>query len=317
MISFVVKRLAVAVVSLFGISIVLFLILRLAPGDPVSMFFNPMEFYGDREAAMALRRAQLGLDRPLPVQYAAWLGQLFQGNLGVSYQTGRPVLELLQTRLGATSLLMLSSLAISLVIGVTAGIFSALKRNSAFDYTASFLSVSAISIPPFFLALLGIFVFGLQLRVLPTAGINTPGGDWGDALRHLILPAGILGISSAAGYVRWARSSLLDVLLQDFMVTAQSKGLSSFRVVVGHGLRNALIPLITVVATGIPSLFGGSVIIEQIFAWPGTGRMAVDAIANRDYAVLMGFLMMTAVLVLVCNLLADLAYALVDPRVRL
>jgi peptide/nickel transport system permease protein len=313
----VLKRLVVAIVALIGISVALFVILRLTPGDPVAMFFNPLEFTGDREAAIEQRRAQLGLDQPLYVQYFAWMGQLLQGNLGVSYQTGRPVAELMLTRLGPTIYLMSAALLIALIVGVAAGTLAAVKRNSLFDYAVSFGSVLSLSVPSFFIALIGIYVFGLQLRVLPTAGINSPGGGWGDALLHLVLPATILGVSMASGFVRWARSSMLDVLHQDYIVTAKSKGLSSGRIVLDHGLRNALIPLITVVATSIPGLLGGAVIIEQLFAWPGTGRMAVDAVSNRDYPVLLGFLMLTAVLVLVCNLLADVAYALVDPRVRL
>lgn len=317
MITYVVRRLAISLVTLVGISMALFGLLRLVPGDPVSMYFNPLEFNGNRAAAIAQMRHQLGLDRPLPVQYVSWLRELTHGNLGVSIETGRPVAELMGSRIGATAYLMGSGLVIALVIGISGGVVAALRRNSGADYAISTVSLAVVSIPAFFLALVAIYVFGLKLDVLPTAGINDPGGGWGDAFRHLVLPAGILGLSGAAGYARWSRSSMLDVLGQDFLVTARSKGLSPIRIVLRHAFHNALIPLVTIVAMNIPGLFGGAVIIEDIFAWPGMGLMAVDAIANRDYSVLMGFVMATVILVLACNLLADLAYAAIDPRVRL
>lgn len=317
MITYVVKRLGISLITLLGISMALFGLLRLVPGDPVSMYFNPLTFNGDRAAAIAAMRHQLGLDRPLPVQYLAWLKELAHGNLGISVQTGRPVAQLMASRVGATAYLMTSALVVALVVGITGGVFAALRRNSGPDYAISTVSLAVVSVPSFFLALVGVYLFGLRLGILPTAGINDPGGGWGQAFRHLVLPAGILGLSAAAGYVRWSRSSMLDVLGQDFLVTARSKGLSPGRVVMRHAFHNALIPLVTVVALNIPSMFGGAVIIEDIFAWPGMGRMAVDAIANRDYPVLMGFIMATAVLVLACNLMADVTYAAIDPRVRL
>ncbi|MGD7704677.1 ABC transporter permease [Microlunatus sp. Y2014] len=317
MISFIVRRLAVSVVALLGISMALFALTRFIPGDPVSMYFNPMTFEGDREAAIAALRAELGLDQPVPVQYLAWLGQVFQGNLGFSITTGRPVTELIMNRLPATAYLMLTSLTISIVVGIIGGVIAALRKNTITDYATLLTSLMIASVPTFFIAMVGIYVFGLKLQWLPTAGINVPNGSWGEAIRHLVMPAGIMGISGAVGYIRWSRSSMLDVLDQDYMVTARSKGLSNGRVVVVHGLRNALIPLVTILAMTIPSLFGGSVIIEQIFAWPGTGRMAIDAISNRDYPVIMGFVMITTVLVLLCNLIADVTYAIIDPRIRL
>lgn len=317
MVMFVLKRLAVSVVTLLGISIALFALTRAIPGDPVSMYLDPLTYIGDREAALAELRRQLGYDQPLPVQYLTWLGQVLQGNLGFSIATGRPVGELMLSRLGATVYLMLAAMVFALLAGVTGGVVAALRKNTWVDYLILLSSLVLVSVPSFFVAMVGIYVFGLQLHVLPTAGINSPNGSWGDAFRHLVMPAGILGVAMAVGYVRWARSSMLDVLDQDFLVTARSKGLSRPRVVLRHGLRNALIPLVTIVTMSIPSLFGGAVIIEQIFAWPGTGRMAIDAVSNRDYPVVMGFVMLTTVLVLVCNLLADVLYAVIDPRIRL
>jgi ABC-type dipeptide/oligopeptide/nickel transport system permease component len=311
------RRIATSIVVLFGISIALFVLLRAVPGDPASMFISPTDFTGDRAQAVAAKRAELGLDQPTYVQYVRWLEQLVHGNLGVSYQSGRPVTELIGSRVGATAYLMIASTVIALFVGVTVGVVAALRRNTVVDFSASVISLVIVSMPTFFIALLGIYVFGLKLGWLPTAGMNTPDGGWLSSFQHLIMPATILGLYGAAGYARWARSSMLDVLNKDYLLTARSKGLSSTRVVVRHGLHNAMIPLVTVFAMSIPSLFAGSVIIEQVFAWPGTGRMALDAIGNRDYPVVIGFVMLTAALVYACNLLADLSYALIDPRVRI
>lgn len=316
---FIVRRLLESVVILFGISILLFVLVRLMPGDPAEILVNPFGFVGDREAELERVREQLGLNEPVYVQYFAWMGQLLQGNLGFSFSDGRPVTEILFQRMGATLRLVSFSFVIALTVGVTLGILAALRRNSAVDYTVSALSLVMISVPPFFVALVGIFVFGLTLRLLPTAGMNTPGGDGGfvDSLYYLLLPGTILGLMLAGPYVRYSRSSMIEVLGQDYITTARSKGLRSSRVVLRHGLQNALIPLVTVVAVQIPVMFAGAVIIEQLFSWPGLGRMALDAILARNYPVLLGFVMTIAVLVLLCNLLADIAYAIIDPRIRL
>ncbi|NED97823.1 ABC transporter permease [Phytoactinopolyspora alkaliphila] len=299
-------------------SILLFVLLQVMPGDPAEMMIDPFSFAGNREEAVARRREQLGLDQPVVVQYFRWLGELLQGNLGYSFSSGRAVSEVMTTRLSGTIRLMGASMLIAVLVGIPVGIVAALRRNTAVDYTASFVSLLAISVPSFFVALLGIYVFALTLGWLPTAGMNSPGGTglW-DSLRYLILPASILGFALAGPYMRYARSSMLEVLGQDFLVTARSKGLSRLQVVGRHALRNAMIPLVTVAAIQIPSLFAGAVVIEQIFAWPGMGRMALEAISARDYPILLGFVMAVAILVVVCNLLADLAYAIIDPRIRI
>lgn len=318
MLRYILGRLVISIVVLLGISVLLFALVRSAPGDPLDMYFDPMTFQGpDREGAIAAARAQLGLDKPLPVQFFIWLGDALQGNLGRSLVSGRPVSTVMMERLQNSSSLMLAALVVSLLIGISAGLVAAMKRNTAVDYALSSVSLVAISIPVFFLALVGMYFFGVQLGWLPTAGMNEPGGGFVSGLRHLVLPALILGLSGAAVYLRWARSSMLDVLDRDFMVTARSKGLSTARVVWRHGVHNALIPLITVVSMQIPTLFSGAVIVEQIFAWPGMGRFAVDSITARDYPAIMGFVMFVAVLVVLCNLVADVLYAVVDPRIRL
>ncbi|GGM35917.1 ABC transporter permease [Dactylosporangium sucinum] len=318
MIAFIIRRLLVSTVVLIGISVLLFVLLQLMPGDPAEMMIDPMSFSGDRDAAIALRRHQLGLDSSPPVQYAHWVAELLHGNLGFSFSSGQPVTEVMAERLGPTVSLMGTALLISLLVGIPMGVVAALRRNSAVDYGTTVVSLLAISVPSFFAALLGIYVFGLKLQWFPTSGMNSiGGGGFVDSLHHLVLPASILGFALAGPYVRYARAGMLEVLGQDYLTTARSKGLSRRRVIGRHALHNALIPLVTVVAIQIPTLFAGAVVVEQIFAWPGMGRMALDAVLARDYPVLLGFVMAVAILVLLCNLLADLAYALIDPRIRL
>ena len=318
MFAFIARRLIISVLVLFGISILLFAMLRWMPGDPTEALLDPLSFTGDREAALIDLRRRLGLDRSLIVQYFSWLREVLQGNLGYSYVDGRPVTEILGDRLGATARLMTASVIIGLLVGVPLGIVAAMRKNSMVDYVSSAGSLLMISVPSFFTALVGIYVFGIKLGWLPTSGQNTP-GQTGllDSLKHLILPASILGLSLAGPYMRYVRSSLLEVLSQDFLVTARSKGLTRRRVVVRHALANALIPLITVMAVQLPALFGGAVVIEQMFAWPGMGRMALDAVNARNYPIILGFVMFVAILVLLSNLAADVMYAIVDPRVRL
>ena len=318
MFAFIARRLIISVLVLFGISILLFAMLRWMPGDPTEALLDPLSFTGDREAALTDLRRRLGLDRSLIVQYFSWLREVLQGNLGYSYVDGRPVTEILGDRLGATARLMTASVIIGLLVGVPLGIVAAMRKNSMVDYVSSAGSLLMISVPSFFTALVGIYVFGIKLGWLPTSGQNTP-GQTGllDSLEHLILPASILGLSLAGPYMRYVRSSLLEVLSQDFLVTARSKGLTRRRVVVRHALANALIPLITVMAVQLPALFGGAVVIEQMFAWPGMGRMALDAVNARNYPIILGFVMFVAILVLLSNLAADVMYAIVDPRVRL
>lgn len=295
----------------------LFFMLRQMPGDPVEALLNPLTFTGDRDAAIEALRIRLGFDRALPYQYWAWVKELVQGNLGYSYVDGRPVSGIIIDRLTATLRLMSASVFVGLLVGVPLGIIAALRKNSITDYVASAGSLLMISVPSFFTALIGIYVFGIKLGWLPTSGQNAP-GDTGifDSLEHLILPATILGLSLAGPYMRYVRSSLLDVLSQDYLVTARSKGLKPLRVVTRHALANALIPLITVMAVQLPALFGGAVVIEQMFAWPGMGRMALDAVNARNYPIILGFVMFVSILVLLSNLVADVLYAIVDPRVR-
>lgn len=317
MLRFILRRTLVSIVVLLGISVLLFILVRSTPGDPLDLYLDPASFEGDREAAKAELARQLGLDQPLPVQYVKWLGEALTGNLGYSLSSGRPVAVIMLARLQNTLALLIPSLLVSLAIGVIGGVWAALRQNRVTDYVLSVASVIALSVPPFFLALAGIFIFGLRLQWLPTAGMNATVPTMMEGFRHLAMPALILGATGAASFQRWTRSSMLDVLSQDYILTARSKGLSSLRVTWRHAVHNALIPIITIVAMTIPTLLGGAVIIEQVFSWPGMGRLALDAINARDYPILMGFVMFIAVIVVLANLVADILYSVVDPRIRL
>jgi ABC-type dipeptide/oligopeptide/nickel transport system permease component len=314
-----VRRILISIPVLLGITLLSFCFVRLAPGDPVRMMVNPEYMAGGAEDFIARKRAELGLDQPLPVQYVAWLGEVAQGNLGYSFFDRRPVGDILKERIWPTTELMGTALLLALAAGVPLGLLAAIRQYSALDYASAIISLATISTPSFFLGLAAIYIFSLKLNLLPTSGMFTAGQprSVGDDLHHLILPAVILGLNLAGPFVRYARSSLLEVIRQDYLTTARSKGLAARLVILRHALPNALIPLITVIGIQIPALFAGAVVIEQIFSWPGMGQLALAAITQRDYPVLMGFTMIIAVLVLLSNLAADVAYAVVDPRIRL
>lgn len=312
------RRILISIPVFVGITILTFTFVRLAPGDPVRMMVNPEYMAGDAEGYIQRLRGELGLDQPLPVQYVRWAGNVLQGNLGFSYLDRRPVADIVRERVWPTTKLMGTALLVSLVLGVPIGILAALRQYSWIDYLSAVLSLTTISTPSFFLGLACIYVFSLRLDLLPTSGMFTAGAppSLTDDLRHLILPAGILGFNLAGPFARYARASLLEVLRQDYLQTARAKGLPPRLVTLRHALPNAFIPLITVIGVQIPILFAGAVVIEQIFSWPGMGQLALASITQRDYPVLMGFTMAVAVLVLLCNLIADVAYAVVDPRIR-
>ena len=238
------------------------------------------------------------------------------GDLGFSYTSGQPVSELLTDRLGPTALLMGSALTIGLIIAVPAGVIAAVRRNTVADYTISSVSVIAISVPSFFLGMLAIYVFAVKLHVLPSSGMHGTGrDDVGDLLLHMVLPVGLLALANSASFIRYVRSGVLEELGKDYVRTIIAKGGTPSRAL-RHALRNSLMSLITVLATTIPITLSGAVVLEQIFAWPGMGQLAISALTNRDYPVLIGFGLYTAVLVLICNLVADLSYSIIDPRVR-
>ena len=318
MAAYVIRRLLVNAFVFVLISIGIFTLVRVAPGDPVRMQVDPEQMRAGGAAFIEAKRHELGLDRSIVVQYWSWLKGALHGDFGYSYVGHRPVSAVLGERLGPTLQLMGAALAIALVVSIALGVAAAVRRNTAVDYGATVLGLAAVSVPPFFLGIVGIYLFSLKWGVLPSAGMTTPGGGGPvDQLRHLVLPGLILAFVTAGPFTRYVRGGLVDELGADYVRTAEAKGASRSRVVLRHALRNSLIPLITVVMYQIPQMLAGAVVIEQVFAWPGMGQLAVSSIGQHDYPVIVGFALYVAVLVLVCNLVADVLYAVVDPRVSL
>lgn len=311
---YVFRRILQAIPLLIIITIVVFALMQLAPGGPLALYKQNPKVTGEDLARIA---KNLGLDKPVWVQYFNWLKRLVTGDWGTSFSSSRPVLELIGERMAATFTLMFSSFVISLLIGLPIGILSALKRYSVIDYIVTFFSFFGLSMPVFWFALMLQLLFGLKLGWLPTAGMKDPFIDfelW-DRIRHLILPAAVLSLTSLASWSRFMRSSLLEVIGQDYIRTARAKGLSESKVLRKHALKNALIPVVTIIAIAIPGLFSGAVITETVFAWPGMGRLYFDSLGRLDYPVLMGVLTVTAFLVVIFNLVADIIYGILDPRI--
>ncbi len=314
---FLFRRILVSIPVLLGITIAMYVIINLAPGDPVTALMNPEQMANMGPDWVAQQRESLGLNDPLPVRYVKWLKETASGNLGYSSVDRLAVNDKIGERIWPTLKLMLVVLVISVVVGVPLGIISALKQYSIVDYLLTISGFLTVSIPSFFLALVLIYVFSLKLDWLPTAGMYTVGQprNFVDSLQHMILPATVLGLAQAAPIIRYTRASLLETIRQDYVTVARAKGLAERGVVV-HALRNALIPIITIIALNIPMLLGGTVIIEQVFSWPGMGSLAIASVQGRDYNVLMGINLIAAIMILVSNLIADAIYALVDPRIK-
>lgn len=315
MIRYLLSRVGQSLVLLFLVSLIGFMVLNLAPGGPLSQYaLTP----GMTKETLDRIAEQMGLNRPLPVQYADWFWHLLQGDWGKSYRDGRPVLAIINGHLFATLLLMGSSTLISVVIGTWIGIRSAVRQGSAFDYVATVAAMIALSIPTFWFGLVSIFVFSLWLGWLPAGNMYTVGnGSVSDILIHLIMPSFVLALVNVAIWSRYMRSATLDVISQDFVRTAQAKGLAPRRVLMKHIVGNAMVPMITLAGMQLPTLLGGALVTETVFTWPGMGRLFLDSLGYQDYPVVMGLLMFSAILVLIGNLLADLLVALVDPRIRL
>lgn len=311
---YLLTRMAQSAVLLFVVSAVVFTIVHSAPGGP-AILNNPDV---DPETAKAIAR-DLGLTDPIAWQYGRWLQRALLGNFGRSYQYQLPVIRLIRARIPNTLMLAGAALVFALLIAVPLGVISAVRRYSVVDYAATVGAFFGVSVPGFWLGIMMIVLFSVLLGWLPSAGMRTAGIDLGtgDLLVHLLMPAVVLSTFPLAQLMRYARSAMVEALGQDFVRTAQAKGLSARRVLVSHALRNALIPVVTVLGVITPRLLSGAVITESIFAWPGLGRLAVDAAVTRDYPVIMGLTMTTAVLVIVGNLLADVAYVALDPRISL
>ncbi len=319
MASYLLKRILWAIPLLLGVSTIVFIVLHLAPGDPTSLYINP---YIDPEIRESIRH-NLGLDRPLHVQYFRWLGSFLTGRFGYSLTQHRPVADILASALPNTIVLSLASLVIMFGAGILVGTLSAVRKGSFSDHTMTLVSLFLYSVPTFWLALMLILLFSELLPILPAAqsvSVNHASLSlWGQAMdrfRHLLLPSLALGLGGAAGIARFARTSMLDVLGQDYIRTARAKGLPERTVIWKHALRNALIPVITLLGLYLPFLFSGAVLVETVFSWPGMGRVIVTGILQRDYPVVMANTFLFGVMVVLGNLLADVLYCLVDPRIR-
>ena len=317
MLRYSLRRLAIGIGMLLALSMLIFLLLRLTPGDPIDAYIDPN--IPMSPADLAELRSRLGLDQPLPVQYLAWLQQALAGNLGYSIKRmDQAVLGLVLSRIGPTVLLMGTALVISIIVGIATGIVSAVRRNSFADLSFSLLALTGISSPAFLSALIGLYVFAVRLKWMPSGGMLTPGEAFSilDLVHHLILPASLLAVAQAALIMRYMRASLLEVLNQDYVRTARAKGVVEFWVIVKHALRNALLPVVTLIGSTIGLAIGGAIFIESVFNWPGMGLLLVDSVETRDYPVIMGATLTIGACVIVVNLLTDITYAVIDPRIK-
>lgn len=306
------------VVAFLLITMIIFWLVHLAPGDPVSRMIPIDEYNSGTPAFIAQKRHELGLDKPLVVQYFRWFGDALHGDFGYSVSSGRSVGSMLSERISPTVELMGLSLLLAIVIALPLGMIAAVRKNGITDYVATVVSMVTISTPTFFLGIIGIYVFSLKLHLLPSSGMSDPtNGSSSDLLQHLVMPVVVLGLATAGQLTRYVRSSMLTELSSEYVRTALAKGVPMRRVVIRHVLRNALIPILTVIAIFLPTLLGGAVVVEQIFAWPGMGQLAVTAVNSQDYSVIIAFALMVSILVMLSNLLADILYAVVDPRVVL
>ena len=298
---------------LVGVSIILFAIMRVAPGGPEAVLIGG-EF--SPEAAARIRQ-RLGLDRPLVLQYTTWATAAARGDLGRSFKTGDPVAALIAERVGPTLQLTGGALLFAVVVAIPLGVLAAVRRGTAWDTLGSAVSLFGVSFPSFWLGVMLILLFSEALPLLPPSGLAEYGRehDLLSRVRHAILPTLTLGLIQMAAVMRFTRSSLLEALRQDYVRTARAKGLADGRVVWRHALRNALIPVVTVIGLSLPTLVGGAVLTETVFAWPGLGRLAVGAVFERDYPVIMGVNLIVAVGVIAANLVTDIAYCLIDPRI--
>ncbi|ACZ38410.1 ABC transporter permease [Sphaerobacter thermophilus] len=309
---YIVQRLVQAVGVVLLVSVFVFALVRLIPGDPVSIMLG--ENLSPEVERELIRK--WGLDRPIFEQYVAWLANLVRGDLGQSIRTQESVGQLIAARIPATSMLAVGAMIIAIGIGIPAGVVAAYRANTGLDYAAMLAALVGLCVPSFWLGLLLMLLFSLRLGWFPVSGYVSPLDDLGASLRHLVLPALALGVGLSASISRMTRSAMLDVLRQDYVRTARAKGLSERATVLGHALRNALMPTITVIGLQLGFLLGGSVVVEEIFGYPGVGQLLVFAINNRDYPLIQGVVMIFALTFVIVNLLVDLSYAYLDPRIK-
>lgn len=318
---YILRRVIEALPLLFLITVAVFFVLQVLPAGPLSVYENDPSLTADDLKRLEER---FGLNEPIPVRYAKWLAAIVRGDLGYSLVTHQPVVVMIGDRLPNTIYLIAIALGLTLLVALPAGVLSALRQYSVVDHAATMFSFVGYAVPTFWSGLLVIILFSVKFREwglpsLPASGMVTLGSDGGivDRLTHLVLPVGVLTLFNAAHYTRYVRSSMLDVIHQDYVRTARAKGLVDRVVVWGHALKNAALPVVTIVALDIPTLFSGAIVTESIFAWPGMGRLFLESAFRFDYAVLMGIVTITAGLVILSTLLADLIYGWLDPRIRL
>lgn len=311
--TYLLRRILQAIPLLIGITMVSFLIMNLAPGGPASMQLDPKMTQEDRDRAIQ----NLGLDKPLPIQYVNWLKRILVGDWGDSYVRNTDTMELILSRLPFTFLLMGVSFLIAAMISIPFGVMSATKQYSLTDYSTTFASYFGLATPNFWLGLMLIMIFAVKLGWLPAGGVATLNAPFSlsDRILHLILPAFVLASADMASTTQFTRSSMLEVIRQDYIRTARAKGLRNNVVIYKHSLRNALIPVVTIWGLSLPSFFSGALITEKVFGWPGIGTLFIDSIFMRDYPIIMALLTISAVLVVLGNLLADILYAVLDPRI--
>jgi peptide/nickel transport system permease protein len=313
MLTFIVRRLIMTIAILFIVSLIVFTIMHLLPGDPVAIML------GDQASVEEIERlrTELGLDKPLPVQYANWLLDVLHGDLGRSISYNEDVGQLVRDRLPITFHIGLSAFLLAIVIGIPAGIIAAVKRGGWLDSLITVTANLGMAVPVFWLGILGVYLFSLKLGWLPVQGYTSPFEDLRQSLRQTVMPVVLLSLGSLATLARQTRSSMLEVIRQDYIRTARAKGVKENRVIMRHALRNALIPIITILGMGLASLVGGSVFIEQVFNIPGMGRLMVQSIFGKDYVVVQSVVLIVASVVALGNLAVDVAYGLIDPRIRL
>ena len=316
MTAYIIRRLLQSVIVFFLITVLIFVIMRLLPGDPIFMIISKAASQTASEMDLEILRQQYGLDRPMVVQYFDWLGGVFHGDFGVSILTNTDIRQELFRRLPVTLHLGILALVISFVLGIPAGIICAVRRGTWIDTIVTSLANIGITIPVFWLGVVMIYFFALKLGWLPVFGYTSPFTDLWLNTRQIIMPVFCLAISTVAAIARQARSSMLEVMMQDYIRTAWSKGLKERVVITKHGLKNSLIPVMVLIGLGLSGIVGGSVLVETVFAIPGMGRMAVEAMGNSDFPVIQGVVLVFAVMVLLTNLLVDLSYGWLDPRVQ-
>lgn len=313
--TYVIKRLMTAIPTFLGITVLVYILASLTPSSPLEILFNDPSATPEE---IARKSRELGLDQPVVIQYLHWLGQLLIGNMGTSIRTNMPVMDMVSQRIIPTLILTGSAMLITVIISLPLGVMSAYKPYSRWDYVSSGLSFIGSAMPNFFAGLVLIYLFCIQLRLFPTSGMYDTSGvrTLPMFLHHLVLPSVVLAVQLIGSLIRQCRGSMIEVLQDDYVRTARAKGLGERAVLIKHALRNAWIPLVSWFSTQIPFLIGGAVVTEQIFGWPGLGSLMVQSINARDYPVIMGVSVVIAIVVLIGNLLVDLVYGMLDPRIK-